>query len=78
MSRVTPRTFGVLSRGRGDPNRGTEGLRRDWWVSGVKRVTDDFGTESRRHLSPTQDTKSEACGANASAVEVSVKSILCV
>ena len=39
----------------------------DWWVSGEKRVTDDFGAESKRPLSSTQDTTSEAWLARVSA-----------
>ena len=67
VSNVTPNTRGVLSRGRGEPRRGTVGWRLNWWVSGVKRVTDDFGAESKRPLSSTQDTTSEAWLARVSA-----------
>ena len=62
VSKMTPKTRGVLSSGRGVgfPAREMVGWRWDWRNSGVKRVTDDFGADSWRRLSPTQDTTSAA------------------
>ena len=50
VSNVTPRIFGDLSRGKGVLFKEMLGTRRDWWLSGVKRGTEDFWGAMERPL----------------------------
>jgi len=56
VSKVTPRILGFLLRGRGRLLIAMDGIKLDWWKSGVKRVIEDFEGSMVR---PLEDAQSE-------------------